>query len=250
MRDSIERAVRVLLAGQTPDWVLLVPGDSPALSANLVANVIEQARLAPDAIVIPVHGGRRGHPVAFPWALVPEILDLPSDVGVNALVARHRDRVVEIEQPDDSPTIDLDTPEDWEHWQSRNHAPPDQVQDAKGNGSQNSDPTEERLATGSTPIATGGKVTVRLFALARQLAGRGSIVLALPEGATVADLREALRRELPALGPLLARAMIAVNEDYAGDDAPVPPGTEAAVIPPVSGGGDAGEHRPGDNSRR
>ena len=39
--------------------------------------------------------------------------------------------------------------------------------------------------------------------------------------------------------------MIAVDEEYAGDDTPIPPGSRLAVIPPVSGG--AGE--PGRRGR-
>ena len=39
-------------------------------------------------------------------------------------------------------------------------------------------------------------------------------------GSTVADLRAALGERLPALAPLLSTAMIAVDEEYAGDDVP------------------------------
>ena len=34
---------------------------------------IERARLAPASIVIPTRGGRRGHPIAFPWPIAREI---------------------------------------------------------------------------------------------------------------------------------------------------------------------------------
>ena len=40
----------------------------------------------------------------------------------------------------------------------------------------------------------------------------------------------------PVLAPLLTTAMIAVDEEYAGDDTPIVPGSRLAVIPPVSGG--------------
>jgi molybdopterin converting factor subunit 1 len=79
-------------------------------------------------------------------------------------------------------------------------------------------------------------VTVRLFALARQLAGRAEVVLDLPERATVADLRRALARDLPGLAPLVRNVLIAVGAEYAADDHTVSPGDDIAVIPPVSGG--------------
>jgi molybdopterin converting factor subunit 1 len=79
-------------------------------------------------------------------------------------------------------------------------------------------------------------VSVRLFALAKQKAGRSELTLELPETATVADLRRALARSSPELAPLVPNLMIAVDSEYADDDRPIVAGAEVAVIPPVSGG--------------
>ena len=79
-------------------------------------------------------------------------------------------------------------------------------------------------------------VTVKLFAAARELAGRGEIELDLPSGATVGALRQALCAASPQLTPLAERSLIAVNEEYRVDSAPVSEGDVAALIPPVSGG--------------
>ena len=80
------------------------------------------------------------------------------------------------------------------------------------------------------------KVAVRLFAAARDLAGRGEVEIELPPGADVAELRQALAAHLPALAPLAARSLVAVNAEYASDSTPVAEGDELALIPPVSGG--------------
>ncbi len=77
---------------------------------------------------------------------------------------------------------------------------------------------------------------LRLFARARDLAGAEVMELTLADGATVADLREHLAAAVPALRDLLPRAAVAVNEDFAGDTTVIPPGSEVALIPPVSGG--------------
>jgi molybdopterin converting factor subunit 1 len=79
-------------------------------------------------------------------------------------------------------------------------------------------------------------VSVRLFALARQKAGRSELTLELPATATVADLRRELARSSPDLAPLVPNLMIAVDSEYADDDRPIGAGAEVAVIPPVSGG--------------
>lgn len=80
------------------------------------------------------------------------------------------------------------------------------------------------------------KLRVRLFALARQLAGRDDVEVEIGEPATVAQLRQQLAADVPALAGLLPYVHIAVGTDYARDDAEIPAGSDVACIPPVSGG--------------
>jgi len=77
---------------------------------------------------------------------------------------------------------------------------------------------------------------VLLFAGARELASQSETSLELPEGATVAQLREALQEKHPQLQPLLAHALFAIDNEYVDDKTPVLPDVEVACIPPVSGG--------------
>ncbi len=81
------------------------------------------------------------------------------------------------------------------------------------------------------------EVTVRLFAVLRQRAGQDAVALQLPEGARVRDA-------LAALGDVTADVpcVMAVNREYAGDDALLHAGDELALIPPVSGGADVVRH--------
>lgn len=53
---------------------------------------------------------------------------------------------------------------------------------------------------------------------------------------TVSQLKEWLKEEYPALSPDLERAMVAVNETFAGEDTVIDQGDLVALIPPVSGG--------------
>ena len=80
------------------------------------------------------------------------------------------------------------------------------------------------------------RIEVKLFALAGDLAGRTTLTLELPDGATVGALRQALVDRCPALAPLAPRLMMAVNMDYAADDRVLAQGDDVACIPPVSGG--------------
>ena len=81
------------------------------------------------------------------------------------------------------------------------------------------------------------QVEVKLFAIFRERAERDSIELELTEPATVADALAALaeRRELAELIERMPVRM-ALNREYAGEEAPVADGDELALIPPISGG--------------
>ena len=81
------------------------------------------------------------------------------------------------------------------------------------------------------------EVTVRLFAMLRERAGAGEMVLDLPEGARVSDALERLGELAEGL-PLV----MAVNREYAPAEQVLDPGDELALIPPVSGGSVASPH--------
>lgn len=80
------------------------------------------------------------------------------------------------------------------------------------------------------------RIRVKLFAVARDLAGRSELELELPSRANVAALRAEIVRQVPAFEPLLPYMQVAVDSLYATDDEPIGPQSEVAVIPPVSGG--------------
>jgi molybdopterin synthase catalytic subunit len=79
------------------------------------------------------------------------------------------------------------------------------------------------------------EVTVRLFAMLRERAGASEVTVELPEGARVRDALAALGELADGL-PLV----MAVNREYAPEDAVLAPGDELALIPPVSGGSGTG----------
>jgi molybdopterin converting factor subunit 1 len=86
-------------------------------------------------------------------------------------------------------------------------------------------------------------VSVRLFAILRERAGRDSVEIELPEGATVGDAFARLA-ETPGLAELVERMPLrmAVNREYASEATRIGVGDELAVIPPISGGAPARTH--------
>jgi molybdopterin converting factor subunit 1 len=80
------------------------------------------------------------------------------------------------------------------------------------------------------------KITVQLFARARDLARAPRLELEVRESATVGDLKSALVEDRPELGRIAQSLLVAINGDYAADSSRVPPDAEVACFPPVSGG--------------
>ena len=75
------------------------------------------------------------------------------------------------------------------------------------------------------------KVSVRLFAGLRELAGARALEIELPAGSTAGAVWGALD-----LGAEPEGLLLAVNKSYAARDAVLADGDEVALIPPVSGG--------------
>jgi molybdopterin converting factor subunit 1 len=86
------------------------------------------------------------------------------------------------------------------------------------------------------PVPSPVTLRVKLFALARQLAGAEEVELTVVPPVTVGSVREALAEQSSPLASLVRHSMFAVGTEYARDDVVVQEGDELALIPPVSGG--------------
>jgi molybdopterin converting factor subunit 1 len=80
------------------------------------------------------------------------------------------------------------------------------------------------------------RVTVRLFARLREIAGAGELVLDVKAPATIRVVWAELASRHPELAPYAASVSAARNLEYARMDTAVSDGDEIAFLPPVSGG--------------
>jgi molybdopterin converting factor subunit 1 len=80
------------------------------------------------------------------------------------------------------------------------------------------------------------RVTVRLFARLRDIAGSAELAREVAPGATIGDLWRQLAGEFPALADYERSISSAINADYARMDRVIGDGDEIAFLPPVSGG--------------
>ena len=121
MKDSVLAALGEIerLWHPAPDegWVLC-PGDQPLLPPGILQPLVAAWDAGTAEVLIPRHGGHKGHPVLFRWQLYGEIRTLGADEGLNALV-RHPSRKIEFVDLDvPGILVDLDTPEDYARWRS------------------------------------------------------------------------------------------------------------------------------------
>jgi molybdopterin converting factor subunit 1 len=80
------------------------------------------------------------------------------------------------------------------------------------------------------------RVTIRLFARLRDLAGSGELTREIPGPATVQTVWRSLTAEIPSLGEYERTLSVAINAEYSRMAAAVQDGDEVAFLPPVSGG--------------
>jgi molybdopterin converting factor subunit 1 len=80
------------------------------------------------------------------------------------------------------------------------------------------------------------RVRVLFFGGLKDLVGKSSDLLDLPEGALVRDVLAHYLAEVPRMKESLASLAVAVNQEYAGAETGLKSGDEVALLPPVSGG--------------
>jgi len=79
-------------------------------------------------------------------------------------------------------------------------------------------------------------VKLLFFATLRDRAGTRSMELDVPLDLTIQGLKEKISMEYPNLKESMKSVLIAINREYAFDEAIIPQNAEVAMFPPVSGG--------------
>ncbi|MDI6600309.1 MAG: nucleotidyltransferase family protein [Thermoanaerobacteraceae bacterium] len=93
------------------DGYMVILGDMPFITQDIIDGLISCFKDRGD-IVVPVYGGKKGHPVLIGGEYYNELLSLGDDMGARPIIASHPERVIKVEF-DSSVLIDIDTPEDY-----------------------------------------------------------------------------------------------------------------------------------------
>ncbi len=119
--EGMSTSVKAGLSAVCPDTegVLFVLGDQPGLRTEHIHALIEAFAASTADIIYPTFGGRRGNPVLMSRVTFPALQELAGDQGGRALISSGRFETLAVEVEDAGVLVDIDTPEDWERWQSQ-----------------------------------------------------------------------------------------------------------------------------------
>jgi molybdenum cofactor cytidylyltransferase len=97
------------------DSALIVLGDQPLITPQVIDTLITAYRTAGTPIVAPLYKGKRGSPVLFDKSLFAELIEVTGDEGGRTVLERHHQEVELIEIGDALANYDVDTWEAYEH---------------------------------------------------------------------------------------------------------------------------------------
>jgi molybdenum cofactor cytidylyltransferase len=123
MSSSLRIGIRTLLTSgykkeriaNKADSALIVLGDQPLITPQIIDKLISTYRTTGMPIVAPLYKGKRGGPVLFDKRLFSELTEVTGDEGGRTVLERHRHEVELIEMGDAQANYDVDTWEAYEH---------------------------------------------------------------------------------------------------------------------------------------
>ena len=96
------------------DWWLLTPADCAAFPPDVVRQLVGVAGGdTSDTVIVPLHEGRRGHPVLLRWHHAAGIRALAHGEGINLYLRRFAAETRELPVPHTGVVADMDTPQDY-----------------------------------------------------------------------------------------------------------------------------------------
>jgi len=94
--------------------ILIVLGDQPAIQSEWIEKLGSVfGENGGEKIVVPVHGGHRGHPMIIPARFARELRTQYEESGVRGLLDAHGEDVVRVEWGDGDVLADMDLPSDY-----------------------------------------------------------------------------------------------------------------------------------------
>ena len=117
---SLRAGIGAVREDKTAAMILLA--DMPEITTADLQTMMDAVATGPTALIwrATTQSGAAGHPIVFHKSLFPALMALEGDHGGNAVVKHNAEHTVHVALPDNHARTDLDTPEDWAEWKTRN----------------------------------------------------------------------------------------------------------------------------------
>jgi len=117
MSSSIRKALEHL-SSKSADGLLILLGDQPLITSDIINQIISNFSSGKKEIVVPFYKGQQGNPVLFDIYWREELLKLSGDVGGKGLIKTHPEHIKRVEILDRAIIEDIDSEEDYLRIQS------------------------------------------------------------------------------------------------------------------------------------
>ncbi|MHC4741578.1 MAG: nucleotidyltransferase family protein [Planctomycetota bacterium] len=111
MLSSVRAGIRSL--PEECECVLVALGDQPAITSELVDELVKAFVETEKGILTPLYNGKRGHPLLFSQCYCDEVLECYDDIGLRGLLHAHPEDVFELSVSSSAVLSDIDYPEDY-----------------------------------------------------------------------------------------------------------------------------------------
>ena len=110
--SDMAASVKAGMAGIDDDatGILICPCDHPLVLAETLKAMLSAHAREPEAIIIPVYRGRKGHPTLFPRFVLE---DFGKFATLRDVIGHHRAMISLLDVDDEGVILDMDTPEDY-----------------------------------------------------------------------------------------------------------------------------------------
>jgi molybdenum cofactor cytidylyltransferase len=96
------------------DAAIVMLGDQPLVSPEMLDQIIERFEQTRSLIVQPVYGETPGNPVLLARSLFPELMNIEGDQGARGVIKSHAKEIDRVRISDGLPPGDVDTDEDYQ----------------------------------------------------------------------------------------------------------------------------------------
>ncbi len=115
MSTSLRKGIAtVITAHPTVNGALIVLGDQPLMTPQILDSMIEAKQATGKRIITARYSGKRGNPTLFDASLFPELLEMTGDEGGRKVLERYRQEIAMVDIDNEMANYDVDT---WEAYQ-------------------------------------------------------------------------------------------------------------------------------------